>query len=51
MNKEYSITSTDVGCYQIDFSQFDRDELMMATIYATQGIWDYLTDFWLEALQ
>ena len=36
--------------YLIDFSQFDRDELMMATIYAAQGILDYLIDFWTAAL-
>lgn len=36
--------------YQVDFSQFDRDVLMMATIYAAQGIMDYLIDFWTVAL-
>ncbi len=36
--------------YQVDFSQFDKDVLMMATIYAAQGIMDYLIDFWTVAL-
>ncbi len=36
--------------YQIDFSQCDKDVLMMATIYAAQGILDYLIDFWKTAL-
>ena len=38
------------GC-RIDFSQLDRDELMMATIYAAQGILDYLIDFWAAVLR
>ena len=36
--------------YQIDFSRCDADALMMATIYAAQGVMDYLVDFWREAL-
>jgi len=36
--------------YQIDFSECDKDALMMATVYAAQGIMDYLIEFWAAAL-
>ena len=36
--------------YQVDFSQCDKDMLMMSTIYAAQGVLDYLIDFWRTAL-
>jgi cell filamentation protein len=37
--------------YCIDFSQCDTDALMMATIYAAQGVMDYLKDFFCKYIQ
>lgn len=37
--------------YDIDFSSVDTDELMFATIYAAQGVMDYLIDFFNKAIQ
>jgi cell filamentation protein len=37
--------------YCIDFSQCDTDALMMATIYAAQGVMDYLKDFFRKYIQ
>lgn len=36
--------------YNIDFSEIDRDELMIATIQAAQGIEDHLRDIFSEAI-
>lgn len=36
--------------HQIDFSKYDKEALMMATIYAAQGIMDYLIEFWITVL-
>ena len=37
--------------YHIDFANCDTDELMMATIYAAQGVQTYLTQFFQNAIK
>lgn len=37
--------------YDINFAECDMDELMMATIYAAQGIMDFLITFFDKAIQ
>lgn len=37
--------------YQINFADCDMDTLMSATIYAAQGVMDYLVDFFNSAIQ
>lgn len=37
--------------YEIHFSKCDSDELMIATIYAAQGVMDHLNLFFLNAIQ
>lgn len=37
--------------YNIDFADCDTDELMMATIYAAQGVQTYLTRFFRNAIK
>lgn len=37
--------------YHINFSECDTDELMMATIFAAQGVMDYLVSFFSRALR
>lgn len=37
--------------YRIDFAECDMDVLMMATIYAAQGVPTYLTSFFREAIR
>lgn len=39
------------GGYQINFADCDMDALMSATIYAAQGVMDYLIDFFDAAIQ
>lgn len=36
--------------YDIDFAECDIDELMVATIYAAQGVYNYLVSFFEEAI-
>ena len=37
--------------YRIDFAECDMDALMIATIYAAQGVPNYLTSFFQEAIR
>ena len=37
--------------YEIDFERCDMDELMIATIYAAQGVMDYLRGFFEREIQ
>ena len=41
MNTTFNNCSAEI----IDFSECDADQLMMATIYAAQGVMDYLREF------
>lgn len=46
--EEYSIyfyTADSTAGYNINFADCDTDELMMATIYASQGVMDFLVAF------
>ena len=36
--------------YDINFSEVDTDELMIATIQASQGVMDFLIEFFIEAI-
>jgi cell filamentation protein len=37
--------------YDINFAACDMDELMIATIYASQGVMDFLVDFFRKSIK